>query len=189
MASCKENEDKEFSDSDLQTDVEEVVSEEPVKSKPPTEESIRRSNSVMARVMSNGDCNTFASYIVSAEVSDILLNGEGPLTVFAPSDAAISALDEETVKNLLNAGSKELLVSAVRTHVVEGSYDSVAIIQALKQGRVNLTSLSGESLSVTQSGNDIYIQDSKGNKAKVGKSDINGTNGVVHVVDSFLGLD
>ncbi|MCW5519314.1 fasciclin domain-containing protein [Aureitalea sp. L0-47] len=189
ITSCKESTDKEVADSDLEVDIEEVVPEEPAEKKPPSVESLRRSNSVMARLMSNGDCKTFASYVVSAELSEVLLNGEGPITVFAPSDAAIAALGEETTKDLLNSESKALMSSAVRTHVVEGNYDSVTITQALKQGRVNLTSLSGEKLSVTRSGNNIYITDSKGNKAKVGKSDINGTNGVVHVVDAFLGLD
>ena len=189
LSSCKKDADKEISDSNLQAEVEEVGSEEPTKNVISAEESRRMSNSVMARVMSDSNCKTFASYLVSAELSEMLLNDEGPITIFAPSNEAMGNLDEETVKNLLNMESKELLKSAVRAHVVEGSYDSVTITQALKQGRVNLTALNGETLRVSQSGNDIFIEDSKGNKAKVGNSDITGTNGVVHVVDAFLGLD
>ena len=62
-------------------------------------------------------------------------------------------------------------------------------MQSLKLGPVTLTTLSGEQLKVSSNENDILITDSKGKVAKIGKSDIQGTNGVLHIVDNVLGMD
>jgi uncharacterized surface protein with fasciclin (FAS1) repeats len=168
--------------------VEEVVAEVPER-KEPSKESIAQSNSVMARVMSTKESKAFASYMITAEVSDQLLKEEGPFTVFAPSDEALKSMDEELIKSLPMAENKPLLVSMVKSHIVEGSHDSVTLIQALKKGKVSLKSISGESLTVTRKGSDILVTDSKGNVSTVGKSDIQASNGVVHVVNAVLGLN
>ncbi len=168
--------------------VEEVVAEAPER-KEPSKESIAQANSVMARVMSTRECKAFASYMITAEVSDQLLKEEGPFTIFAPSDDAFRSMDEEIINSLPKVENKPMLVSMVKSHIVEGSHDSVALILALKKGKVSLTSISGEKLTVRKKGSDILVSDSKGNISTVGKSDIQASNGVVHVVNSVLGMN
>ncbi|NNK53475.1 MAG: fasciclin domain-containing protein [Flavobacteriaceae bacterium] len=184
LAACKEDVK---SEAELEV-AEEVIAEEP-KQNTEKKEAISQANSVMARVMSTKECMSFARYIVSAEVSDQLMKEEGPYTLFAPSDDAFNSMDEESVKKLPMTENKPLLVSMVKSHIVEGTYDSVTLIQALKKGAVSLTTISGEQLTVSKKDNDILVTDSKGNIATVGKSDIQANNGVVHVVNLVLGMD
>ncbi len=187
LFSCKNDVKSDDPQSDTETSTE--VTSEPVKNAPPTQENLDRSNSVMARVMSTKETKTYATYLITAEMSDRLLSSNGTYTVFAPSDTAILALDAKVRDSFPLMSRREQLVSMVKAHIVEGVYDSVTIIQELKQGKMTLTTVGGETLSVSRSGNEIRVKDSKGNEAMVGKSDINASNGVVHVVDGVLGLD
>lgn len=168
--------------------VEKIVVEEPA-GDTARKESISQANSVMARIMGTKECKSYARYIVSAEISDKLLKEEGPFTVFAPSEEAFNSMDATLVNNLTKTENKPQLMLMVKSHIVKGSHDSVSLIQALKNGTVSLTSLSGEQLTVSRKDNDIVVTDSKGNAATVGKSDIQANNGVVHVVNSVLGTN
>lgn len=181
LSSCKNDKDK----SDPGAEQETVV-EEP-KSKGPTEESKARSNSVMARIMATNESKGFASYIISSELSTLLLSEKGPFTVFAPSDEAFKTLDDEFVKSLPRKENKPQLIELVQSHIIEGDHNTVSLMQDMKQGRVTLTTLSGEKLTVSSKNNDILVTDSKGNVATVGKSDIQGGNGVLHIIDNVLG--
>jgi uncharacterized surface protein with fasciclin (FAS1) repeats len=184
ISACKE---EVKTDTDTIPD-EEVVTEVPER-KAPTKESIAQTNSVMARVMSTKESMAFASYLITAEVSEQMLKEEGPFTIFAPSDEAFKTMDPERVKSLTIVENKPLLVGMVKSHIVEGNYDSVALFQALKNGNVTLTTISGEKLTVRKKGNEIQVSDSKGTVSTVGKSDIQASNGVVHVVDAVLGMN
>ena len=73
--------------------------------------------------------------------------------------------------------------------MVEGDIASSALLQKGKGGSNTLKTLGGKTLTVVKSGMDIMIEDENGNKALVGKSDINGSNGVVHVLDKVLFVD
>ena len=169
LSACKE---------DVKTDsqtqaVDKVVVDEP-EVDAAKKEGKSQANSVMARVMSTKESQSFARYIVSAEVSDQLMKEEGPFTVFAPSEEAFNSMDATLANKLPMTENKPLLVSMVKSHIVEGNHDSVTLIQALKKGPVSLTSLSGEQLTVSKEDNDILLTDSNGIKAMVGKKRYSG---------------
>ena len=183
LGSCKDDKQQDNPEADQSTTTENVSS------KGPTEESKARSNSVMARVMSTSESKSFASYIVSSELSGKLLSEKGPFTVLAPSEEAINAMDEEFLQSLPRSENKPRLIRLVQDHIIEGDHNTVSLMQSLKLGAVTLTTLSGEKLTVRTKNNDILITDSKGNVAKIGKSDIQAGNGVLHIVDNVLGMD
>lgn len=183
LGSCKDDKQQDNPEADQSTTTENVSS------KGPTEESKARSNSVMARVMSTSESKSFASYIVSSELSGKLLSEKGPFTVLAPSEEAIKAMDEEFLQSLPRSENKPRLIRLVQDHIIEGDHNTVSLMQSLKLGTVTLTTLSGEKLTVSTKNTDILVTDSKGNVAKIGKSDIQAGNGVLHIVDNVLGMD
>ncbi|MEG4842699.1 fasciclin domain-containing protein [Microcoleus sp. B9-D4] len=103
------------------------------------------------------------------------LQGKGPFTVFAPTDAAFAALPEGTVENLLKPENKALLTKILTYHVVPGSVVSTS----LKSGDVK--SVEGSSLKVGVNAGKVTVSG-----ANVVKADIKASNGVIHVIDKVL---
>src|SRR4028118_846674 len=103
------------------------------------------------------------------------LQGKGPFTVFAPTDAAFAALPKGTVENLLKPENKALLTKILTYHVVPGSVVSTS----LKSGDVK--SVEGSSLKVAVSTGKVTV-----GGANVVKADIKASNGVIHVIDKVL---
>ena len=103
------------------------------------------------------------------------LQGKGPFTVFAPTDAAFAALPKGTVENLLKPENKATLTKILTYHVVPGSVVSTS----LKSGDVK--SVEGSSLKVAVSTGKVTV-----GGANVVKADIKASNGVIHVIDKVL---
>jgi len=103
------------------------------------------------------------------------LQGKGPFTVFAPTDAAFAALPEGTVEELLKPENKAKLTKILTYHVVPGSVVSTS----LKSGDVK--SVEGSSLKVAVSTGKVTV-----GGANVVKADIKASNGVIHVIDKVL---
>ena len=103
------------------------------------------------------------------------LQGKGPFTVFAPTDAAFAALPKGTVEKLLQPENKALLTQILTYHVVPGSVLSTS----LKSGDVK--SVEGTSLKVAVSPGKVTV-----GGANVVKADIKASNGVIHVIDKVL---
>ena len=171
----------------------EIIKEAPQKvqqvKKELTVEEKERLNSVMSKLMVTGETKNYASALVTTGLTEMLSKNEGPYTIFAPSNAAFDSIPAEKKKNLLNVKNKEALSTLLKNHMVEGDIASSALLQKGKGGLNTLKTLGGKTLTVVKSGMDIMIEDENGNKALVGKSDINGSNGVVHVLDKVLFVD
>ena len=124
---------------------------------------------------SNGSFNTLVAAVTAAGLVDTL-KGEGPFTVFAPTDEAFAALPAGTVDNLLLPENKDQLVAILTYHVVPGAVTS--------------DQLAGQRLSVaTVNGEDVHIDGRNGVKvenATVTTADIIASNGVIHVIDTVL---
>ena len=103
------------------------------------------------------------------------LQGKGPFTVFAPTDAAFAALPKGTVENLLKPENKAKLTKILTYHVVPGSVVSTG----LKSGDVK--SVEGSSLKVAVNTGKVTV-----GGANVVKADIKASNGVIHVIDKVL---
>ena len=148
-------------------------------------------NSVMLKSMVTPELKTFSSMLVTTGLVDMLSKTEGPFTVIAPSNEAFDSLDKLQMKELINTANKDELVRLIKSHVIEGSLDSAALVQKIKEGNgsYEIISMSGTTYIASMEDSNIVITDNKGVAAQIGKSDIKGSNGVVHVLDKVLGAN
>ena len=104
------------------------------------------------------------------------LAGEGPLTVFAPTDEAFAKLPEGTLQNLLKPENREKLATILKYHVVSGRVYSP---EALALGQAQ--TLAGQRITIKADGGAVRVND-----AQVVKADLDVSNGVIHVIDTVL---
>jgi uncharacterized surface protein with fasciclin (FAS1) repeats len=126
------------------------------------------------------DLSTLVSAVTAADLVTTL-QGEGPFTVFAPTNAAFNALPAGTLDSLLLPENKATLSGILTYHVVAGKVMS----SELKDGQI-ISTVNGSALTVEIMNGTVKLVDAKGNKATVTSADIEATNGVVHVIDSVL---
>jgi uncharacterized surface protein with fasciclin (FAS1) repeats len=122
-----------------------------------------------------GDFNTLAAALEAADLVDAL-KGDGPFTVFAPTDEAFAHLPPGTLDDLLKPENKAKLQSILKFHVVPGKVMAAQV--------VNLDSahtLLGQDLSIRTHGHTVMVEN-----ATVTKTDIECSNGVIHVIDVVM---
>ncbi|WP_153557140.1 fasciclin domain-containing protein [Roseimaritima sediminicola] len=122
-----------------------------------------------------GSFNTLAAALQAAGLVDTL-KGEGPFTVFAPTDEAFAQLPDGTVESLLKPENKSKLVGILTYHVVAGEVPSGQVVKMKTASTVN-----GQRVDIDANDGSVSIDG-----AKVVKADIQCSNGVIHVVDSVL---
>lgn len=122
-----------------------------------------------------GKFKTLAAALKAAGLVEAL-KGDGPLTVFAPTDDAFAKLPEGTVESLLKPENKEKLKAVLLYHVVPGKVTAADVVK-LKEART----LNGGTLSVSVKGETVKVNDSK-----VIAVDVKASNGVIHVIDTVL---
>ena len=127
----------------------------------------------------NPDFSTLVAAVKAAGLVDTL-SGPGPFTVFAPTNEAFAALPAGTLDSLLKPENKGTLTSILTYHVVSGS----VFAKDVKAGGV--MTVNGAKFTISIDNGSVFITDGKGNKAKVVKTDIAATNGVIHVIDAVL---
>ncbi|HUI19004.1 MAG TPA: fasciclin domain-containing protein [Alphaproteobacteria bacterium] len=116
------------------------------------------------------------------------LEGAGPFTVFAPTNAAFAALPPGTVDTLLKPENKGTLDKVLTYHVVPGRLDAAALERKIAAGggKAMLKTVQGESLTVSGTGKSLTVTDAKGGSAHVTIADVYQSNGVILVVDKVL---
>ncbi|MEQ8413881.1 MAG: fasciclin domain-containing protein [Imperialibacter sp.] len=128
--------------------------------------------------------------VAAVKAADLVatLKGEGPFTVFAPTNAAFGKLPAGTVESLLKPENKAQLAKILTYHVVPGRFDAAAVVAAIKsgKGKAELTTVSGGKLVASMDGMKVKLTDESGNSAYVTATDLKGTNGFVHVIDTVV---
>lgn len=116
------------------------------------------------------------------------LKGDGPFTIFAPTNDAFDKLPDGTVTTLLKPENKDQLTGILTYHVVAGNFASGDVVKALKDGNGMFTveTVNGAKLTIWQDGDDIKLKDTTGNYATITAVDLKGSNGVVHVIDTVV---
>jgi uncharacterized surface protein with fasciclin (FAS1) repeats len=187
--SCK-NEAQDAQKKGGESAVVDTVQKPPVKralKKDLTPEDIAVIKSVMARIMNEPQLKKYASYLVTAGMGTMLSEDIGPFTVFAPSSAAFESLTAEKKKFYATPDNNPKLEEMLKSYIVPGKMDKVTLLQAInKSGKTKLKTLAGVTLTATKSGEDIIISDGKGASAKVLKGSVEGSNGVIYVLDGLL---
>ena len=124
---------------------------------------------------SNPDFETLVAAVTAAGLGETL-SGEGPFTVFAPTDAAFDALPEGLLDALLLPENKDALTSILTYHVVAGEVMSTDVQPG------DVTTVEGEAIVVTTPDGKVVLNDT----ATVTAVDVDASNGVIHVIDGVL---
>lgn len=136
------------------------------------------------------DSDAHTTLVAAVKAADLVstLKGDGPFTVFAPTNAAFDALPEGTVASLLKPENKATLQSILTYHVIAGNLDSEAVVNAIEagDGKAEVETVQGGTLTAYVSDGKVYLEDEKGNKAQVTAVDLKGSNGVIHVIDAVV---
>ncbi len=122
-----------------------------------------------------GSFNTLVAAIEAAGLAETL-KGEGPFTVFAPTDDAFAKLPAGTLDDLLKPENKDKLAAILTYHVVSGKVMAKDVMTLKEAKTVN-----GQSVMITMEADTVMIDD-----AKVVNADIECTNGVIHVIDTVI---
>ncbi len=149
--------------------------------------NVSAQNTVVDVAVSSKAHTTLVAAVKAAGLVETL-QGKGPFTVFAPTNAAFDKLPAGTVESLLKPESKATLSKILTYHVVAGNLDAAAVIKAIidGKGKVVVKTVSGGSLTATLKDGKVILTDEKGGKATVVTTDLKAGNGVVHVIDTVL---
>ncbi len=135
----------------------------------------------------NPDFSTLVSAVTAAELGETL-SGTGPFTVFAPTNAAFDALPDGTVETLTTEDTEQL-GSILTYHVVPSEVmaaDLTAAIEIAGEGGYTVETVNGGTLTAMLQGGNVVLQDAQGNTATVTATDVDASNGVIHVIDTVL---
>jgi len=130
---------------------------------------------IVDTAVENGGFKTLAAALKAADLIETL-KGKGPFTVFAPTDEAFAKLPEGTVETLLKPENKAKLAAILTYHVVAGKVEAKDAVKLKSAKTVN-----GASFKINVSDAGVMVD-----KAKVVKTDIQCSNGVIHVIDSVI---
>ncbi|OPJ57330.1 fasciclin domain-containing protein [Clostridium chromiireducens] len=135
------------------------------------------SKDIVDIAISDNRFKTLVTALKAAELVDTL-KGQGPFTVFAPTDAAFAKLPKGAIDNLLKPENKETLVRILTYHVVPGKLTAEDV---LKLNDTELKMVSGDNAKIEVKDNNVYIDG-----AKVIVTDIIAKNGIIHVIDTVM---
>lgn len=142
---------------------------------------------IVENASNSKDHTTLVAAVKAADLVETL-SGEGPFTVFAPTNAAFEKLPEGTVDTLLKPENKDQLKGILTYHVVAGKFDASAVAKAIEdgKGKAALKTVQGEEITASMDGDKVVITDAKGGKSTVEIADVMQSNGVIHVIDTVL---
>jgi uncharacterized surface protein with fasciclin (FAS1) repeats len=138
------------------------------------------SKNIVQNAIHSKDHTTLVAAVKAAGLVDTL-EGKGPFTVFAPTNTAFEKLPAGTVDSLVKPENKATLTKILTYHVVPGKLEA----SDLTDGKT-LKTVEGETLTVKHDGGKIWIVDAKGGTSMVTISNVNQSNGVIHVIDTVL---
>ena len=145
------------------------------------------SKNIIQNAMNSKDHTTLVAAVKAAGLVETL-QGPGPFTVFAPTNAAFAKLPMGSVDSLLKPQMKEKLVAVLTYHVLPGRLSVKDLWDASNKGggKAKFKTVEGEELTVEFKGQALTIRDSKGNASRVTIPNVYQSNGVIHVIDGVL---
>ena len=142
---------------------------------PPAEEA-EMGNTIVDIAVADGRFTTLVAALQAAELVETL-SGEGPFTVFAPTDDAFAALPEGTVESLFLPENKQALTDILLYHVVAAKVMAADVV-----GLTSATTVLGQDFTITITDGKVFLNDT----VEVIITDIEASNGVIHVIDAVL---
>ncbi len=132
----------------------------------------------------------FSTLVVAVKAAGLVetLSGDGPFTVFAPTNDAFAKLPEGTVESLLTPEGKDQLTSILTYHVVSGKFEAAAVIEAINgnDGKFTVDTVQGGKIDLSLMDGNVVLTDANGNTSVVVIADVAASNGVIHAIDSVV---
>jgi uncharacterized surface protein with fasciclin (FAS1) repeats len=175
LAACGGDEDATTSVSDASN----TTTAESMDPSPSAEDSPARSETITDIVAGNPNFSTLLTAVEAAGLSETLA-GDGPYTVFAPTNEAFAELPPKALKALLRPANQDQLTAILTYHVVPAEVMAADV----KAGEV--TTVNSAPFTVALEDGGVTITDGQGDQANVTDTDIDAANGVIHVIDSVL---
>jgi uncharacterized surface protein with fasciclin (FAS1) repeats len=135
----------------------------------------------------NPDFSTLVAAVQAAGLVETL-SGDGPFTVFAPTNAAFDKLPAGTVDGLLKPENVEKLKGLLTYHVLAGKFDAAAVTDAITQGKgkYTVTTVQGQKIDLSIKDGKVVLTDANGKTSTVVAADVAASNGVIHAIDSVV---
>ena len=135
----------------------------------------------------NENFSTLVSAVTAAGLGETL-SGEGPFTVFAPTNDAFAKLPAGTVETLLKPENVEKLKSILTYHVVSGKFDAATVIDAIKtnNNKYTVTTVQGAKIDLSLKDDKVILTDATGAMSTVVMPDVEASNGVIHAIDAVV---
>ncbi|WP_439132654.1 fasciclin domain-containing protein [Polaribacter sp.] len=154
---------------------------------PKEKNNTKEEKTIIGVAASNENFTTLVAAVKAAGLVETL-NGDGPFTVFAPVNSAFDKLPEGTLDSLLKPENKKLLTSILTYHVVAGEFKAKDVLAAIKanNGKFNIKTVQGSSLTASLKDGKVILKDDKGNMSTVIITDVTASNGVVHAIDTVV---
>ena len=145
------------------------------------------SKNIVENAVNSKDHTTLVAAVKAAGLVETL-QGAGPFTVFAPTNAAFDMLPKGTVETLLKPENKAKLTSVLTYHVVSGRLGTKEINEWIKKGNgtAELSTVAGGKLWISKKGNKYMLKDENGGMAEITISNVYQSNGVIHVIDHVV---
>ena len=134
--------------------------------------------------------DNFSTLVTALKAADLVgaLQGDGPFTVFAPTDDAFSKIDSKSLNSLLEVKNQKALANILTYHVISGKLTATDVVAALNKGNgtVELKALNGQVLTVMEKDGNIWLKDINNNYSQISATDVMGSNGVIHIIDTVV---
>lgn len=187
LAACEDAADQADYDAAPAATAEMMAEPETPPAEPMMEEAAAEAGTIVAIAAGNDDLSTLVAAVTAAELVDTL-NSDGPFTVFAPPNSAFAKLPEGTVESLLLPENKATLAGVLTYHVVAGEVMAADLVQAITDngGTYTVTTVNGAALTASIVDGNVILTDAAGGTATVTATDIDASNGVVHLIDTVV---
>lgn len=184
FTSCEDTKKKE----EERAKMEQMEAEKEAKMQAEEERMEMESNSIAAKAMATDSLSTLVSALKNAELAQTFTEDEGPFTVFAPTNKAFEQVDKATLDTLMMAENKDKLSSVLKYHVVDDEITAQDLSQMIEDndGEATISTLDGGELKAMMDGDNIVLKDENGNTATITATDIEASNGIVHIIDAVV---
>ena len=145
------------------------------------------SGTIVEVAQGNADFSTLVAAVTAAGLAETL-SGEGPFTVFAPTNDAFAKIPAATLEGLLTPEQRDALTGILTYHVVAGRVDAATLVQQIEAGggSATLTTVQGGTLTARATDGGVTLTDAAGGVSNVVLTDVPASNGVIHAIDTVV---
>ena len=163
------------------------ITKEPVAQVTEMEVKEQKSPNIVEVAAGNENFSTLVAAVKAAGLVETL-SGDGPFTVFAPTNDAFAKLPDGTVESLLLPENKASLSKILTYHVVSGKFEAAAVIEAINanKGKFTVTTVQGDNIVLSLKDGNVLLTDAKGGTATVVIADVVASNGIIHALDAVV---